>query len=188
MPNPPSLPDGRVIRHYRRKNGNRSVAVIAGLCGISERYLHLVEAGQRMPSVEVLTRLAAELGVSVAAFFSEEPIEEPAVAHTAAPGVARALMGAGPVLDTGLATSAQLREKVEQAWRIWQSSQRRFTEAARILPGLIAEVEEAARTRYGTQPAGPGHGRESSEAGPAHFPTPGQRTGRAAPTRVIPNV
>ncbi|MGW7068816.1 helix-turn-helix domain-containing protein [Streptomyces sp. NPDC054855] len=141
-----------MVRYYRRKHGNRSAAVVAGLCGISERYLHLVEAGKRIPSVEVLARLAVELDVPVAALFAEAPIEEPETPHTAAPAIARALTVSGPTPHSGqVLPPAQLREGVEQAWRIWQSSQNRFTQAARILPALIAEVEEAARIlRYGS--------------------------------------
>jgi len=48
----------------------------------------------------------------------------------------------------------QQRERVEQAWQSWQASKDRFTEAARILPGLIADVEDAVRAhRYGSDPA-----------------------------------
>ncbi|MFC7267178.1 helix-turn-helix domain-containing protein [Streptomyces lutosisoli] len=151
---PPSLPIGRRIKHYRRANGNRSVAVVAGLCGITERYLRLIEAGEKTPSAEVLTRLAAELGVPVAALLTEDPIEEPAAPHTAAPEVARALMGHGPAYNTGPGHPAQLRERVEQAWQIWQVSKDRFTEAAQILPSLIADVEYAVRAhRHGSDPA-----------------------------------
>ena len=54
------LPVGQRIKHYRRKNGNRTQAAIAGLCGITERYLQQIEAGQKMPSADVLARIAAE--------------------------------------------------------------------------------------------------------------------------------
>ncbi|WP_369265239.1 helix-turn-helix domain-containing protein [Streptomyces sp. R35] len=150
----PSLPIGRRTKHYRRANGNRSVAVVAGLCGITERYLRLIEAGEKTPSAEVLVRLAAELGVPVAALLTEDPIEEPAAPHTAAPEVARALMGHGPARNTAPAHPALLRERVEQAWQIWQASKDRFTKAAQILPSLIADVEYAVRAhRHGSDPA-----------------------------------
>jgi transcriptional regulator with XRE-family HTH domain len=67
------LPVGALIKHYRRRSGNRSQAAVAGLCGISERYLQQIEAGQKVPSAAVLARIAAELGVPVAALLSEEP-------------------------------------------------------------------------------------------------------------------
>ncbi|MFC4463952.1 helix-turn-helix domain-containing protein [Streptomyces xiangluensis] len=137
------LPVGRQIKHYRRKNGNRSQAAIAGLCGITERYLQQIEAGQKMPSADVLARIAAELGVPIAALLSEDVIEEPQVPLTTAPAVARALMGYGPPHSSVPVSPACLRERVEQAWSTWQSSKERFTEAAGTLPGLIADVEHA---------------------------------------------
>ncbi|MGW0647689.1 helix-turn-helix domain-containing protein [Streptomyces umbrinus] len=152
-PTPPSLPIGRRIKHYRRANGNRSVAVVAGLCGITERYLRLIEAGQKTPSADVLTRLAAELGVPVAALLTEDPTKEPAAPHTVAPEVARALMGHAPPRNTDPARPAQLRERVEHAWQIWQASKDRYTEAAQVLPSLIADVEHAVRAhRHGSDP------------------------------------
>ncbi|WP_405905669.1 helix-turn-helix transcriptional regulator [Streptomyces sp. NBC_00828] len=71
MVNPARLPVGRQVKHYRQKNGNRSVAVIAGLSGITERYLQLIEAGRKIPSADVLSRIAAELGVPIGALLSE---------------------------------------------------------------------------------------------------------------------
>ncbi|GGR32707.1 transcriptional regulator [Streptomyces netropsis] len=48
---------------------------------------------------------------------------------------------------------AILRERVEAAWRTWQTSQNRFTESARILPDLLTDVEHAVRSyRAGTDP------------------------------------
>lgn len=148
----PRLPVGQKVKHYRRKNGNRTQAAIAGLCGITERYLQQIEAGQKVPSAEVLARLAAELGVPLAALLTEDSAEEPAATVvTAAPEVARALMGYGPPLSPAPVSPAQLRERVELAWGIWQSSKDRFTEAAALLPDLIGDVEHAVRAhRSGT--------------------------------------
>ncbi|MET7486736.1 helix-turn-helix transcriptional regulator [Streptomyces sp. NPDC005538] len=151
--NPARLPIGRQIKYYRQKNGNRSASVIAGLCGISERYLQLIEAGKKVPSADVLSRLAAELGVPIAALLSEESIDEAPVPLTTAPAVARALMGYGPPGSATPVGTAQLRERVEQAWHTWQSSKDRFTEAAGLLPDLISDVEHAVRAhRRGNDP------------------------------------
>jgi transcriptional regulator with XRE-family HTH domain len=152
---PPNLPIGRKVQHYRRQHGNRSVAVVAGLAGITDRYLHLIEAGRKTPSAEVLARLATVLGVPVAALLAEDPIEEPATPQTAEPAVARALLGHTPAPAADPTSPAQLRERVEQAWCIWQASKERFTEAARILPDLIVDVEHAVRDhRRGNDPRG----------------------------------
>jgi transcriptional regulator with XRE-family HTH domain len=136
---------GQKVRHYRRKNGNRTQAAIAGLVGITERYLQQIEAGQKVPSADVLARLAAELGVPLAALLTEDPAGEAAVATTTEPAVVRALMGYGHPCSSTPSSPAQLRERVEQTWSSWQSSKDRFTEAARVLPGLISDVEHAVR-------------------------------------------
>lgn len=147
----PGLPIGRRVRHYRRQNGNRSVAVVAGLCGITERYLHLIEAGEKIPSTEVLVRIAAELDVPVASLLAQEPIEEPPSPRTVAPAVARALLGQVPQRAGDPASPAQLRERVEQVWCVWQASKERFTEAALLLPDLVIDVESSVRAhRRGT--------------------------------------
>lgn len=150
----PRLPVGQRVKYYRRKNGNRTQAAIAGLCGITERYLQQIEAGQKVPSADVLARLAAELAVPVAALLTEDPVGEPAVPVTAAPAIARALMGYGPPHSSAPMRPAQLREQVEKAWRTWQSSKDRFTEAASILPGLIGDVEHSVRVHHGGSDAG----------------------------------
>ncbi|MEU4827731.1 helix-turn-helix transcriptional regulator [Actinomadura sp. NPDC023710] len=145
---------GQKVRYYRRKNGNRTQAAIAGLCGITERYLQQIEAGQKVPSAEVLARLAAELGVPMAALLTQDPVEEAAVPVTTAPAIAHALMGYGPPRSSAAMKPAQLREQVEEAWRTWQSSKDRFTEAASVLPGLIGDVEHAVRVHRGGSDAG----------------------------------
>ena len=142
---PPNLNIGQRVKHYRRASG-RSQVVIAGLCGITERYLQQIEAGRKVPSADVLARLPAELGVPIAALLAEEkPADQRTVPLTAAPAVARALMGYGPVGSSDPGTPVELRERVERAWSSWQTSKGRFTEAAEALPGLIADVEHAVR-------------------------------------------
>lgn len=146
----PRLRAGDRVKHFRKTNGNRSQAAIAGLCGISERYLSLIENGKKTPSADVLSRLAAELGVPISALLSGDTSPEPAAADTAAPDVARALMGYGPPRSATSAAPAELRERVEQAWRIWQSAPDRFTKAAEVLPALIGDVEHAVRAHRRT--------------------------------------
>ncbi|WP_438294075.1 helix-turn-helix domain-containing protein [Streptomyces sp. HUAS TT7] len=147
----PRLPIGGRIAYYRIKNGNRTQAAIAGLSGISERYLSLIEHGKRTPSATVLSRLAAALDVPVSALLTEHnPPELPALAVEPAvlaidPAVTRALMGYCPTRSSQPAEPATLRDGVEQAWRIWQTSETRFTDVAAVLPALIEDVEHAVR-------------------------------------------
>lgn len=145
---PSQLPVGRNVRHYRRRDG-RTIAAVAGLCGITERYLEMIEAGSKMPSADVLARLATELGVPIAALFTEAPAGEPASPVSTAPAITRALTGAVPPATRAVVTAASLRERVEAAWGIWQCSKNRFTEIADVLPALITDVEHAVRAQRG---------------------------------------
>ncbi|MFB7273928.1 helix-turn-helix domain-containing protein [Streptomyces sp. NPDC056244] len=150
----PGFRVGDRVKYYRKTNGNRSQVVVAGLCGITERYLSMIENGQKTPSADVLSRLASELGVPIAALLSDSPGREPVPADQTAPDVARALMGySRPPISTPVAPPAYLRERVEQAWRIWQTSKARFTQAETTFPALIEDVEHALRAhRRGTDP------------------------------------
>jgi len=62
---------GARIRQYRRKQGRTQVAV-AGLVGVTERYLSLIENEQRTPSPAVLARLADELSVPISSLLSDD--------------------------------------------------------------------------------------------------------------------
>ncbi|MFC9431840.1 helix-turn-helix domain-containing protein [Streptomyces sp. NPDC056987] len=146
---PPHTRLGDRVKRYRRATG-RSQPVIAGLCGISERYLSLIEGNKKVPSVDVLSRLAAELGVPIGALLNDIVTTgptEPTVPNEAVPDIARALMGYGrPVgKKTPAVPVVDLRERVESAWRNWQSSKTRFTDAEATLPALISDVEHAIR-------------------------------------------
>lgn len=144
------LPIGDRIRHYR---GGRRQDAVAGLVGISPDYLSQIERGLKVPSLQILFALAQELGVPTAALLSETPPAEEETADTAEAGVGRALLGYGPPRSTEPVTAAELRDRVEAAWRSWQTDAERFTRAAETLPRLVADVEHAARAaRVGSDP------------------------------------
>lgn len=135
---------GERIRYWRRRNGNRSQAAVAGLCGITEDYLSQIERGRKTPALDVLVALAREIGVPVAALVdSEPPTEQPA--QRTSSDVAHVLMGYSPPSACGAASAEALRERVEEAWRIWQTSPQRYTDTTRLLPALLADVEHAVR-------------------------------------------
>ncbi|MFJ5638634.1 helix-turn-helix domain-containing protein [Streptomyces sp. NPDC093223] len=145
------LPIGDRIRHYR---GGRRQDTVAGLVGISPDYLSQIERGVRMPSLPILYALAQELGVPAAALLSEQTPADEEATDTAEAAVGRALLGYGPARSSAPAAGADLRDRVEAAWRSWQTSGTRFTEAAGTLPVLVADVEHAARAaRTGTDAA-----------------------------------
>ncbi|MFC8079563.1 helix-turn-helix domain-containing protein [Streptomyces sp. NPDC057307] len=145
MAETPTLIVGARIRHYRRKHGNRSMAAVAGLCGVTERYFSMIENEKRTPSPGLLTRIAAELQVPVSALLSDESPTRATASLTTSPDVARALLGYGATSPGPAVGPAALRERVEEAWRTWQKSSERFTEIEEVLPVLIADVEHSVR-------------------------------------------
>jgi transcriptional regulator with XRE-family HTH domain len=136
------LPIGDRIRHYR---GGRRQDAIAGLVGISPDYLSQIERGLKVPSLPILYALAQELGVPAAALLSEQPPAEVEAVDTAEAAVGRALLGYGPARSVEPLSAAVLRDRVEAAWRDWQTAGDRFTRAGQTLPALVADVEHAAR-------------------------------------------
>ncbi len=138
----PDLPIGARVRHFR---GERRQDVVAGLVGISVDYYSQIERGLRIPTVAVLRRIAQELGVPTAALLAEGPVAAAKAPDTAAPSVTQALMGCGPGRRAEPADPIALRARVEAAWRSWQTSPTRFSEAADTLPALIADTEHAVR-------------------------------------------
>jgi transcriptional regulator with XRE-family HTH domain len=146
------LPIGDRIRYHRTNTGRRQ-DVIAGLVGITPDYLSQIERGLKTPTLQVLHAIAQELGVPTAALLSEQPTIATPLTNTAEPAIAQALMGYGPPRSALPAAPSDLRERVETAWRSWQSSPSRFSDAASVLPSLIQDVEHAVRThRTGTDP------------------------------------
>lgn len=144
----PDVLIGQRIREHRERQG-RSQSVVAGLCGITEDYLSRIERGRKTPTLPVLMAIARELRVPVAVLLGDTP------APVSGPGpsfmaqdVAQALLGyAAPGEHLALQTTVgALRERVEAAWRIWQTSESRFSEAATVLPTLIGDVEYALRS------------------------------------------
>jgi transcriptional regulator with XRE-family HTH domain len=139
------LPIGDRIRHYRK---GRRQDVVAGLVGIAPDYLSQIERGIKLPSLPILYAIAKELGVPVSALLADQPpTDAGGPSSSEDPAIARALMGYGPPTSTSVADASVLRDRVEAAWRSWQTSPTRFTDAAFVLPDLIADVEHAVRAR-----------------------------------------
>ncbi|MEO3755011.1 helix-turn-helix transcriptional regulator [Streptomyces sp. B6B3] len=136
---------GKRLRAAREKQGRSQVAV-AGLCGITVDYLSQIERGLKLPSLTVLSSLAREVGTPLSVLLGEPDQAAPSGSGSAT-SVVEGLLGIGPAAVSGgdPLTSVVLRDRVEQAWRMWQTSPQRFTVAAAVLPTLIAEVECARR-------------------------------------------
>ncbi|GAA2370795.1 helix-turn-helix transcriptional regulator [Streptomyces cuspidosporus] len=138
----PDLPIGDRIKRYR---GERRQDVVAGLAGISPDYLSQIERGLKVPSLPILYAIAQELGVPAAALIADTAAPSTTHPDTSEPSIVRVLMGFGPPRSDPAADPTLLRQRVEGAWRGWQSSGTRFTDVGQILADLIADVEHAAR-------------------------------------------
>ncbi|MFD7676148.1 helix-turn-helix domain-containing protein [Streptomyces anulatus] len=148
----PTLPTGALVRAARRRDG-RPQAAVAGLCGISTDYLSQIERGRKKPSGDVLAKLAAELGVAVGTLLGDDDAP-PAKTEPAVTGGAAVVQALLQRKDASLrpAPAHELRDRVEQAWKVWQTSPTRFTDAEALLPGLIRDAEGTVRAlRTGTE-------------------------------------
>ncbi|MFD4032655.1 helix-turn-helix domain-containing protein [Streptomyces sp. NPDC058637] len=145
----PTLPTGERIRE-RRTGMGRTQAAVAGLCGITTDYLSQIERGLKSPSSEVVARLAAELKVPVGYLLGDDQPARPAPGPAPGADVVRALLGQRPRRASTDLAPGGLLDRVEEAWRIWQTSATRFTDVETVLPDLIGDIETALRT---TRPA-----------------------------------
>ncbi|MBK3585620.1 helix-turn-helix domain-containing protein [Streptomyces sp. MBT57] len=138
----PRLPVGERVRDRRRRLG-RTQAVLAGLCGITTDYLSQIERGLKTPSGDVLARLAAELQVPVGTLLGDTEPERPPETVSGSSRVVQALLQRHGLRKP--TPAGELRARVEHAWKVWQTSPRRFTEAEALLPDLIRDVEGTVR-------------------------------------------
>ena len=141
------MPIGQLIRLYRI-NRKMTMAQVATHAGISARYLEMIEAGTKTPSVPTLRRIAQVLRVRTSALISDAPGQDDAgSAATGLSAVERALYHYGPLYDTAAEPPdlADLAARVEAARTAWFLSPNKFSDVLAVLPGLIVDVEYAVR-------------------------------------------
>lgn len=142
----PDMPVGQLIRLYRidRKKSTVNVATHAG---ITVRYLEMIEAGTKTPSLPVLRKLAKVLGVRTSALIGEAPSEnheEPINSRLAE--IERALITYRSIGLTEPGTPPDLpglTKRVNAAWQSWFTSPTRYTDVLQALPDLIVDAERA---------------------------------------------
>ena len=136
---------GALVRLYRVKRRMSTIS-LATHAGITVRYLEMIEADSKTPSVPVLRKLAKVLGVRTSALIGgEAPSEDhegpvnPRLAE-----VERALYTYRSVqLTEGIEqpTLAELNERINAGWESWFTSPNRYSDVLRMLPELIVTAE-----------------------------------------------
>lgn len=126
---------------FHRLAAKKTQAVIAGLAGITVDYLYQIERGKKAPTLSVLVGLAHALDIPVGALVEEVPAKPPVRSPDAASeALYRAMTLPAPDADRGLAVG-ELRQRVVEAWRLWQSSPTRYSTVPTLVSDLIVDVE-----------------------------------------------
>lgn len=144
MSPPDEIRVGERLRFYRQGRG-KTQAAVAGLAGVTEDYLSQIERGLKTPTIGVLHKFARILNVQVSVLLGEPEFERDGTIHPVASEINRAMMSYGTANGEAVELAA-LRERVDAAWGIWQTSHNRFTEGAAVVPVLITDVQDAARS------------------------------------------
>jgi len=144
---------GERIQIIRTRTG-KSRAVVAGLVGRSEEWLRDVERGrQGAPGLEMLLRLGQALGVRDLTEITGEHELMVGLSRRAGHPVVPAIREAIESVDLTPAPSpvapAELRARVDRAWRLWHTSSMPRADAGAMLPELIGDGRRALRTLDG---------------------------------------
>jgi transcriptional regulator with XRE-family HTH domain len=70
------MPTGALVRLYRVQRRMSTVSLATHPGGITVRYLEMIEADSKTPSVPVLRKLAKVLGIRTSALLGEAPSED----------------------------------------------------------------------------------------------------------------
>lgn len=141
----PDMPTGALIRLYRIERRKNTVSV-ATHASITVRYLEMIEAGTKTPSIPVLRQIAKVLGVRTSALLGEAPSEDhEGTVNPRLAKIERALFTYGSVpLETAVSQD-DLAARIQAASDAWYTSQTAYTGVLGTLPSLIVETEELVR-------------------------------------------
>ncbi|HEX9362333.1 MAG TPA: helix-turn-helix transcriptional regulator [Candidatus Dormibacteraeota bacterium] len=146
----PDIPIGERVRFFREAQ-HKKQTVVAGLAGITVDYLSQIERGLKTPTIPVLHAIARILSVPTSELLGEPPSESEGHGHSSTTAIHGALLGY-QLREEGaeLPSLGELRRRVDAAWKVWQSSPTRYTEAGELLPALVLDTEQAIRAHNGT--------------------------------------
>ncbi|MGQ0778302.1 MAG: helix-turn-helix domain-containing protein [Pseudonocardiales bacterium] len=138
------IPTGELIKFYRldRKKSTTNVATLAG---ITVRYLEMIEAGTKTPSLDVLRSIAKVLGVRTAALLGEAPSEDhEGPVNSRLAELERALITYRTISLNGnddLPSLEDLVNQVKATQTVWFTSPSKYSDALRVLPWLVVNSE-----------------------------------------------
>jgi transcriptional regulator with XRE-family HTH domain len=147
---------GQRIKDARERAG-LSRPVLAGLIGMSTEWLKRVENGRiQTPRLEMLAQIADALGMSDVAELTGNGFAVPVSVYA---GPRHAALGAvqAALTDYRITPAAQppniehLGLQLANAWRVRHSSSDHRTQLGALLPSLIRDAQQAARTTEGEQ-------------------------------------
>lgn len=145
----PDMPTGQLVRLYRIDR-KKSTVNVATLAGITVRYLEMIEAGTKTPSLPTLKKIAKVLGLRVSALVGGAPSEDyegPVNPRLAA--IERALFTYRSISLSDREVRPDLPDlagRVNAAWEAWFTSQNKYTDVLSALPNLIIDAERAVAT------------------------------------------
>lgn len=146
---PGEIPIGERVRFYRQAQ-NKTQVVIAGLADVTEDYLSRIERGDKTPTIGVLQRLASALGVPISVLLGEPTYAgDESVVHPIAPRLQAVLMSYGAEDHGDPPPLSELRPRVDEAWKLWQTTAQRYTIVSPLIPPLTADVQHAVRAARG---------------------------------------
>ena len=144
------LPFGQRLRQRREQVG-MTRPVLAGLVGRSAEWVKAIETGRlRQPRLPILLRLAEVLGVvDLVDLTGEQSLEVAVFTRGRHPNVTaiRAAVQRYSVArpDRPPYPVAALADRMAAAWRLWHTSTDRRADVGAVLPGLLADCQDAAR-------------------------------------------
>jgi len=150
----PELTFGQRLKLYRERSG-KTRAVLGGLVGRSAEWVKAVEADRILPPrVHMLDRIARALKVDVSVLVGElsnrsavvNGPEHPALAAVRDAVNRLALPGASPARPL-----AEIRLRLDAAWRARHQAPDHRTVLGVLLPGLVRDAQQAALTYDGDE-------------------------------------
>lgn len=140
------MPIGQLIKLHRIDR-KMSTVYVATHAGISARYLEMIEAGSKTPSLPTLRKIAKVLRLRTSALISDlasEDHEGPVGPRLAATERALYTFRSLSLTDrTAPPDLIEFAERIDAAWDAWFTSPTKFSDVLDVLPELIVDAELA---------------------------------------------